>query len=210
LGINIHLTKEQIESCLNDIGICFLFAQNMHPAMKHVMPARKAIGRRTMFNILGPLTNPAGAAHQLLGVYDGALTGTLARVLANLGTVHALLVHGQDGMDEVSTTSGTIICELCRGEFRNFELQPEDYGFKRVGLEDLAGGTAQENAGILLELLKGKSGPQRDIVVLNAACALYAADRTGSIKEGIALAAQAIDSGKALEKFKLLKKYSSK
>ncbi|MFA5361792.1 MAG: anthranilate phosphoribosyltransferase [Candidatus Omnitrophota bacterium] len=210
LGVNIHLTKEQIESCLNDIGICFLFAQNLHPAMKHVMPARKTIGKRTMFNILGPLTNPAGAAHQLLGVYNSALTETLARVLANLGTVHALLVHGQDGLDEVSTIAGTTICELRKGEFKNFELQPEDYGFKKTSLESLAGGSAQENAAILLELLKGKKGPQRDIVILNAACALYAADKTNSIIEGIALAERSIDSGKAFEKLELLKEYSNR
>ncbi len=210
LGVNIHLTKERIEACLNDIGICFLFAQNLHPAMKHVMPARKAIGKRTMFNILGPLTNPAGATHQLLGVYDGALTEALARVLANLGTTHALLVHGQDGLDEVTTTARTTICELSRGELKKFELLPEDFGFKRTNLEFLAGGTAQENAGILLEILGGKTGPQRDVVILNAACALYAADKVCSIKEGIPLAVESIDSGKALEKLELLKEYSNR
>lgn len=210
LGINIHLTQEQIQRCLDDIGICFLFAQNLHPAMKHVMPARKQIGSRTMFNILGPLTNPAGATHQLLGVYDSSLLQTLGSVLANLGTVHALLVHGDDGLDEVSTTAPTSVCELNSGALRTYRITPEEFGFKRAQLSDLAGGSAEDNAAVLLDILKGKPGPKRDIVVFNAACAIYAADKASSIKEGVKMAVESLDSGKGLKKMELLREYTQK
>jgi anthranilate phosphoribosyltransferase len=210
LGININMPRERIEECLNDIGIAFLFAQNLHPAMKHAMPARKQIGAKTMFNILGPLTNPAGASHQLVGVYDKRWTSILARVLANLGSRHALIVHGADGLDEITTTAVTFVSEERGGKINNYEISPRDFGFPLASLKDLAGGGASDNAAILLEVLKGKAGPQRDIVLLNAGAAVYAADKAESIARGIELAKISIDSGKAMEKLELLKKHSNK
>jgi anthranilate phosphoribosyltransferase len=208
LGININLSKEKIERCLDEIGIAFLFAQNLHPAMKHAMPARKEIGKRTMFNILGPLTNPACATHQLIGVYDARWTETLAHVLNNLGTMHALVVHGEDGLDEITTTAKTKVSEAREGKIRNFQISPEEFGFDRVKLEDLSGGTAQDNAKILLDILNGKPGSRRDIVVLNAAASIYVADKAKSIKDAIRLASESIDSGKALKKLEQLRDYS--
>ena len=208
LGININMEKDKIEKCLNEIGIAFLFAQNLHPAMKHAMPARRQIGTRTMFNILGPLSNPAAATHQLVGVYDSHWTEILARVLGNLGTVHAMVVHGEDGLDEITTTAGTFVSEIYKGELKNFQINPEGLGFKKADLEELSGGEASINAKILLNILNGKPGPRRDIVILNAAAAIYVADKAKSIQEGIKLASEAIDSGAALEKLELLKKYS--
>ena len=210
LGININMTNEKIEKCLNDVGIAFLFAPNLHPAMKYAMPARIQIGKRTMFNILGPLTNPAGATHQLVGVYDANLTKDLAAVLGNLGTVHALVVHGGDGLDEITTTAKTIVCEEYKGKLNNYEIAPEDFGFKRANPQDLKGGSVSDNAKIIMDILKGKTGLKRDIVLLNAAAAIYVADKAKTIKEGIKLAAEAIDSGNALKKLELLKEYSQK
>ena len=210
LGININMTKEKIEKCLDGAGIAFLFAQNFHPAMKYAMPARKQIGARTMFNILGPLTNPAGATHQLVGVYDSRWAQILARVFANLGCRHALVVHGKDGLDEITTTTSTLISEEHGGKLNNYEITPEDFGFKRAELSDLAGGKAEDNARILLDVLNGKPGPKRDIVLLNSAAAIYAANKTKSIKEGLELAKMSIDSKKALEKLELLRDYSLK
>jgi anthranilate phosphoribosyltransferase len=208
LGVNIHMSKERIEACLDKIGIAFLFAPDLHPAMKYAMPARKQIGRRTMFNILGPLTNPAGATHQLVGVYDSLWTEILAKVLANLGTVHALVVHGKDGLDEITTTNSTLVSEAHKGSIENYEINAQDLGFNPAKLEDLQGGTAENNAQILLEVLKGKSGPKRDIVILNAAAAIYVADKSKSIEEAIGLAAESIDKGYALKKLELLKEFS--
>lgn len=210
LGININMTKEQIEICLNEIGIAFLFAPNLHPAMKYAMPARKQIGKKTIFNILGPLTNPAGATHQLIGVYDGYWTEILAAVLANLGTTHALVVNGQDGLDEITTTTKTLVWEAYKGKLNNYEVWPDDFGIKKANLEDLKGGNAADNARILLDVLKGIPGPRRDIVILNAAAAIYAADKAKSIKEGINLACDSIDSGRALKKLELLRECSNR
>lgn len=210
LGININMTAEQIERCLNEIGIAFLFAPNLHPAMKYAMPARRKIGARTMFNILGPLSNPAGATHQLIGVYDSRWTEILARVLGNLGTVHALVVCGQDGLDEITTTTKTSVSEIYKGKLKTYEIEPRDFGIKKAKPQDLAGGTASDNAKILFDVLNGKSGPQRDIVALNAAAAIYTADRVNSIKDGIKLACESIDSKQALRKLELLKDYSIK
>ncbi|MBU3958965.1 MAG: anthranilate phosphoribosyltransferase [Candidatus Omnitrophica bacterium] len=207
LGININMTKEKIKQCLDDIGIAFLFAQNFHPAMKYAMPARKEIGAKTIFNILGPLTNPAGATHQLVGVFDARWTEMLARVLGNLGTVHALVVRGEDGLDEISTTATTLISEEYKGRINNYKVSPEDFGFKRANPQDLTGGTAADNARIVMDILNGKTGPRRDIVVLNAAAAIYTADKVKSIKEGIKLASDSIDSARALERLELLKEY---
>jgi anthranilate phosphoribosyltransferase len=204
------MEKDKIEKCLNEIGIAFLFAPNLHPAMKYAMPARRQIGTRTMFNILGPLSNPAGATHQLVCVYDSYWTEILARVLENLGTVHAMVVHGEDGLDEITTTTKTFVSEVYKGELKNFEIQPEDLGFKKADLEELSGGDVSINAKILMDILNGKPGPRRDIVVLNAAAAIYVADKAKSIQEGIKLASEVIDSGEALKKLELLKEYSSR
>jgi anthranilate phosphoribosyltransferase len=209
LGVNINMDKEKIKRCLEDIGIAFLFAQNLHPAMKNVMPARKQIAAKTMFNILGPLINPARATNQLIGVYSPKWPKALAHVLYNLGTKHVLVVHGADGLDEVTTTDKTFISEVNRGKFSDYEIKPEDFGFKRADLKDLKGGDLADNVRIAQEVLCGKGGVQRDIVLLNSGCAIYAADKAGSITEGIKLAAEAIDSGRAQEKLKLLREYSN-
>ncbi|MFH1640765.1 MAG: anthranilate phosphoribosyltransferase [Candidatus Omnitrophota bacterium] len=208
LGVNINMDVDSISRCLDEIGLAFLFAPNLHPAMKYAMPARKQIAKRTIFNILGPLTNPAEATHQLVGVYDRQLVEPVAGVLGNLGSTHALVVHGQDGLDEVTTTTKTFVSEEYEGRIKNYEVSPEEFGFKKAQLEDLSGGTASDNAGILLDILKGKQGPKSDIVLLNSAFAIYAADKVKSVGEGIELARNSIDSGKALGKLELLKEYS--
>ncbi len=210
LGIKIDLPSEKIEEALEAIGIAFLFAPNLHPAMKYAAAARKEIGKRTMFNILGPLTNPAGATHQLIGVYDQRWVEIMANVLGNLGTMHALVVHGEDGLDEITTTAPTFIAETRADKVKAYRLTPEEFGIKRAKPDDLKGGNASENAKILLNILNGKSGPGRDIVVLNAAAAIYAADKAGSIKEGMGLAEKSIDSKKALEKLLRLKEFTNK
>ncbi|MDD2752046.1 MAG: anthranilate phosphoribosyltransferase [Candidatus Omnitrophica bacterium] len=208
LGVDINLAPEKIQECLEKVGIAFLFAQNLHPAMKYAAEARKQMGKRTIFNLLGPLSNPACATHQLIGVYDQRWIIPLAEVLAKLGTEHAIVVHGNDGLDEITTTDSTIIAEESRGKLKTYEVKPEDFGFKRVTLADLAGGDAALNARIFLDILKGAKGAKREIVLLNSAAAIYAADKAKSIQEGIELAKNAIDSGKALEKFELLKGFS--
>ncbi len=208
LGVNINMDKARIKKCLEEIGIAFLFAPNLHPAMKHVMPARKQIARKTMFNILGPLINPARATNQLIGVYSAEWTKVLARVLSNLGTRHVLVVHGNDGLDEVTTTDKTFVSEAKSAEFRDFEITPEEFGFKRADIRDLLAADARHSAAIVMDVLNGKKGPARDIVLLNSGCAIYAADKAPSIKEGIKLAQESLDSVKALEKLKLLKEYS--
>jgi len=207
LGVNINMEKARIKSCLEDIGIAFLFAQNLHPAMKNVMPARKQIASKTMFNILGPLINPARATNQLIGVYSPKWPKILAQVLHNLGSKHVLVVHGRDGLDEVTTTDKTFIAEVNGGQFKDYEISPEEFGFKRAALKDLSGGNLTENVRIAKNVLTGKLGAHRDIVLLNSGCAIYAADKVNSIQEGIKLATEAIDSGKAQEKLELLKEY---
>lgn len=210
LGININMNPKDLEKCLDEIGIAFLFAPNLHPAMKYAMPARQQIGTKTIFNLLGPLSNPAGARYQLVGVYDKRWTEILAYVLGNLGTVHALIVHGEDGLDEITTTARTFVSEVYKGKIKNFEITPEDFGFRKAELQDLKGGDVSDNVRILLDILKGKTGPHRDIVLLNAAAAIYTTDKAKSIKEGIELAKESIDSGRALEKLELLQRYSNR
>lgn len=209
LGVDIRMNKENLEECLRDIGIAFLFAQNLHPAMKYAMPARKEMGVKTMFNILGPLTNPAGATHQLVGVYDLRWTKILAAVLGNLGAVHALVVHSQDGLDEISTAAKTYVSETHKGKLNNYEINPQDFGFSQARLEDLKGGTISDNARIVLDVLKGEPGPKRDIVILNAAAAIYVADKAKSLEEGVRIASGSIDSGSALKKLEALQEYSN-
>ncbi|MFA4988965.1 MAG: anthranilate phosphoribosyltransferase, partial [Candidatus Omnitrophota bacterium] len=194
LGVNIDMDRAAISGCLKDIGIAFLFAQNLHPAMKNVMPARKQIPGKTMFNILGPLINPARATNQLVGVYSREWTSSLARVLHNLGSLHVLVVHGSDGLDEVTTTDKTFVSEVNNGIFRDYEITPGEFGLQQAKQGDLAGGSIGENAGIIRSVLKGENGPARDIVLLNSACAIYAADKAKSILHGLRLAEESIDS----------------
>ncbi len=208
LGINIHLNPQMISKCLDEIGIAFLFAQNLHPAMKYAMSARKEIKSRTIFNLLGPLSNPASATHQLIGVYHRRWVEVLAEALKNLGAFHALVVHGSDGLDEITTTGTTFIVEAKRGKIIKYDVSPGDFGFRPAVLSDLAGGVAADNAKIILEILNGKKSCRRDIVILNAGAALYAADKAASIKEGILLAEESIDSGDALMKLNSLKEYA--
>ena len=203
LGVKIDLEPERSKEILNELNICFLFAQKYHTAMRYVGGVRKEMGIRTLFNCLGPLANPAGASMQLLGVYGKALVEPLARVLANLGVKSAMVVYGEDKMDEISLSAPTFVCEYINGEFKTYEIKPEDYGFTRCKKEDLEGGTPQENAEIVRRILQGEQGPKTDIVLLNAGAAIHIA-KGCSIEEGIAIARDAIDSGKAykqLEKF---------
>lgn len=204
LGVNINISPEKSVECLKKHDICFLFAQNYHIAMKYVAGVRKELGIRTIFNILGPLTNPAGATMQVLGVYDKELVEPLANVLNNLGVKSALSVYGVDGMDEISASDKTCVCEIKDGETKSYEIDPMDFGFEKCRKEDLVGGDPKENAQITLDILKGQKGPKRNAVVLNSAAGLYVAGVVESIKDGVKIAEEIIDSGKALtqlEKF---------
>lgn len=210
LGVNINIDKQKVQECLRSAGLGFLFAQNLHPAMKNVAPVRKELGIRTIFNLLGPLTNPAFATHQLLGVYDPNLLRIMAKVLGNLGIKHAMVVHGEDGLDEITTTAATEVCELKKGKVHCYTISPSDFGIKKARLKDLAGGSAQDNAAIAMAILQGEKGKPRDIVVINAGCAIYTADKAKSIKEGIKLAKDSIDSGQALRKLEELKEITNR
>ncbi|HLC17942.1 MAG TPA: anthranilate phosphoribosyltransferase [Thermodesulfobacteriota bacterium] len=210
LGVNIEAEVERVEECLAVAGIGFLFAPLLHGAMKYAAAVRREIGIRTIFNILGPLTNPAGARRQVLGVYDPALTDMLAKVLFNLGAEHAFVVRGEDGLDEITLTGETRVTELKDSGIRTYHIKPEDFGFERCQPADLKGGEPEVNARIILDIFNGKKGPQRDVVLLNSAAAIAAGGGTGSIAEGIAVAHGAIDSGGALEKLEKLKEITNK
>lgn len=197
LGVKIDADAKKSEKLLNDINICFLFAQKYHTAMRFVGAVRKEMGIRTMFNVLGPISNPAGATQMLLGVYDEALVEPLAHVLSNLGVKRAISMYGTDGMDEISMSAPTKVCEVRDGEFKSYEITPEQFGMKRCKKEDLVGGEPAENAQIAREILDGKQGPKFDAVVLNAGAAMYLADGNISIEEGIARARETILSGAA-------------
>lgn len=199
LGVNIQIEPDKSLSCLKKNNICFLFAQNYHIAMKYVASVRKELAIRTIFNILGPLTNPAGATMQVLGVYDKELVEPLAEVLNNLGVESALSVYGMDGMDEISASDETFVCEIKDGKTKSYMIKPEDFGFERCKKEDLVGGNPKENAKITLGILNGQKGPKRNAVVLNSAAGLYVAGAVESINDGVKLAEEIIDSGKALE-----------
>ena len=200
LGVNLNIPIERVKESIEKIGIGFLFAPNFHPAMKYATPVRRELGIRTVFNVLGPLTNPANANYQLMGVYDEKLTEKLAYVLKNLGLKGALVVHGS-GMDEITTIGKTKISELKNGEVKSYYIEPEDFGIKRAKLEDIRGGNAEENAKIIRAIFEGEEvGAKRDIVVLNSAFALYIAEEVKNVEEGIKLAEKSIDSGKALKK----------
>jgi anthranilate phosphoribosyltransferase len=200
LGVNLGVTPEKVEQCINTIGVGFLFAPALHGAMKHAIGPRREIGIRTIFNILGPLTNPASADCQVLGVYRRDLVGVLARVLAKLGCRRGFIVHGEDGMDEVTLTGTTSVAEIRDGEVMTYEVSPEDYGLCRCALEDLRGGDAGENATIVRGILSGETGPKSDVVLLNAAFGLVAAGVATDVRDGLALARVAIRDGSALAK----------
>lgn len=200
LGVNLDVTPETVERCIDAIGLGFLFAPALHGAMKHAIGPRKEIGIRTIFNILGPLTNPAGADRQVLGVYREGLVETLGQVLRQLGCRRGFVVHGMDGMDEVTLTGPTRVGEIDGSEVKIYTVEPEDFGLTRCRLADLQGGDADDNAAIVRAILDGESGPKRDIVILNSAFALTAAGVCDTVADGIAVAAQTIDSGRALEK----------
>lgn len=201
LGVNITVSPEKSAALLKEIGICFLFAQNYHVAMRYVAPVRKELGIRTIFNILGPLANPAGANMQVMGVYEEALVEPLARVLANLGVKNAMVVYGQDGLDEISMGAPTSVCEVRDGQFSSYEICPEDFGFERCTKADLEGGTPKENAEITRQILDGREqGAKRNAVLLNAGAGLYVAKKAATLKEGVELAKELIDSKKAYEK----------
>ncbi|MCD7728540.1 MAG: anthranilate phosphoribosyltransferase [Clostridia bacterium] len=194
LGANIAIPPERSAYLLENIGICFLFAQTYHTAMKYVAPVRRELGIRTVFNILGPLSNPACAEMELMGVYDQALVRPLARVLANLGVESAMVVYGKDKLDEISASSATTVCELKGGKFYDYEICPEDFGFARCGKDELKGGSPQENAQITLNILNGKErGAKRNAVVMNSGAALYIAGKAATIAEGVRLAENLID-----------------
>ena len=201
LGVKITLTPERSAEILKKINICFLFAQNYHIAMKYVAPIRKELGIRTVFNILGPLSNPAGANMELMGVYDQSLVEPLAQVMANLGVNRGMVVYGQDSLDEISMCAPTSVCEIRDGKFTSYEITPEQFGYERCEKGALTGGTPAENAEITKAILKGEEkGPKRQAVCLNAGAALYIAGKAVSIEEGVKLAESFIDSGAALKK----------
>jgi anthranilate phosphoribosyltransferase len=201
LGVKITVPPEKSTQLLSDLQICFLFAQTYHSAMKYVAPIRKELGIRTVFNILGPLSNPAGATIELMGVYDQALVEPLAHVLQNLGVTRGLVVFGQDKLDEISMSAPTSVCEVKDGKFTSYTLTPEQFGYTRCDKKDLVGGTPQENAAITLAILQGQDkGPKRQAVCLNAGAALYLAGKAETIEAGVRLAETIIDSGKAYEK----------
>jgi len=204
LGINLELAPQKVGCCVDEVGVGFLYAPMLHTAMKHVMPARREMGIRTVFNMLGPLTNPAGANAQIIGVYAAELTEPLARVLAELGTIRAFVVHGSDNLDEISNTGESRLSEVREGTVRTFTVRPEDFGMPRASIKDLQGGDREQNAQIIRGLLDGESGPRRDIVLMNAAAALVAGGRARDLKEGVGLAAQSIDDGGARGKLELL------
>lgn len=204
LGVKVSVTPAIMEQCLNDVGIAFLFAPSLHAAMKYAIGPRKEIGIRTVFNILGPLTNPAGAPNQVIGVFSGAITESLAQVLNNLGSKRAFVVHGNDPLDEVSLSSDTRVSELRYGEVTTYNVKPEDFGLKRVKISEIAGDDPKENAFITRAVLEGKKGVHRDIVVLNAAFAITAAGLAETPLDAILLAKESIDSGAALDKLNKL------
>jgi len=200
LGVKIDVDKSVMEKALNEIGICFLFAPFFHPAMKHASAPRKEIGIRTVFNILGPLTNPAGAQAQIMGVFKKDLTDLMARVLSNLGTQHAFVVHGEDGLDEITITGKTYVSEVKNGKVTSFEFSPEKLGIQLSSAQSIQGGDLAFNIDITRSILFGKKGPQRDIVLLNAAFGLLAAHAARDLLEAFKKASDAVDSGKALKK----------
>ena len=210
LGVNIEISPEHVGQCIDEVGIGFLFAPMLHGAMKYAIGPRREIGIRTIFNAIGPLTNPAGAQAQVLGVYARDLTQVHANVLNNLGTQQAYVVHGNDGLDEITTVTTTRVSELSNGEVKTYTLDPTTLGIPKTDPEALLGGTPEENADITTNILKGQKGPKRDIVLLNAAAAVVAGGKADSLEAGLARAEVSIDSGNALDKLERLKLISNK
>ncbi|RMG01950.1 MAG: anthranilate phosphoribosyltransferase [Nitrospirae bacterium] len=209
LGVKIDLPPESVEKCLFETGFGFLFAPLFHPAMKYAIGPRREMGIRTVFNILGPITNPAGAKRQTLGVFSDRLTEPLASVLGNLGAEDVMVFHGEDGLDEITITDGTKVSRYRNGSVESFILSPEDFGFSRASSSDIAGGTAEENAVITKAILSGEKGPKRDTVIMNSAATLIVAGKTEDYREAASIAAEAIDSGKAMKKLDEIIKVSS-
>lgn len=209
LGVNISQTPEKVRSCMEQANMGFMFAPLYHKSMKHVANTRRQLGFRTLFNILGPLANPAGAQYQVLGVFDGTLAETMASVLRCLGTRHALVVHGFDGLDEITLTGPTKVVELKDQDIIRYQIAPEQFGFTSCSLKELQGGDRQTNARILRALVAGEKSPMRDMALLNAGAALYVANRSRSIGEGVEMAREAIDSGMAINTLKRLCEVSS-
>ncbi len=210
LGVTIDLPAERVADCVNEVGIGFLFAPLYHSAMKHCAGVRQEMGIRTLLNILGPLTNPAGATIQVLGVFDGGLTELLAKTLLHLGTQHCFIVHGMDGLDEMTVTDRTRVSEGKAGVVSSYTIDPAEFGVARARLKDLAGGTPDDNARIVREVLLGKKGPKRDVVCLNAAPAFVATGKATTLQEGFQLAGRVIDSGEAMEKLEKLIRFSTR
>ncbi|MFH1126358.1 MAG: anthranilate phosphoribosyltransferase, partial [Candidatus Altiarchaeota archaeon] len=208
LGVKVDLPPEKVEKCIEEVGVGFMFAPVFHTSMKNVMPARKQLGVRTVFNVLGPLTNPANAQGQVIGVFDGNLTEKLAEVLKLLGVKHAFIVHGMEGLDEISISGETRVSELHEGRIENYFVKPEDFGLARADLNEIKGGIKEENARMLTDVLKGvDKGPKRDITLLNSAAAIVSGGKAKNLKEGLKLAEKSIDSGMALEKLDRLVEY---
>ena len=210
LGVNIRQSPDRCRELLKEVGICFFFAQEYHRSMKYVGAIRRELGFRTVFNILGPLTNPGSPCMQLLGVYDEYLVAPLAQVLINLGVKRGMVVYGQDKLDEISMSAPTTVCEIRDGWYRTSVIQPEDFGFARCSRDALRGGSPEENARITRDILSGAQGPKRDAVLLNAGAALYIAGKAESMKAGTVLAAELIDSGKAAETLRRFIELSSR
>jgi anthranilate phosphoribosyltransferase len=204
LGVKVDAPKERVEQCIAKIGIGFLFAPLLHEAMKYAVQPRRDIGIRTIFNILGPLTNPAMATHQLIGIYSGEMVAMIASVLKNLGSARALVVHGLEGLDEISLCGPTKVAELRDGQVKEYVIEPEQFGFKRCRLEELHGGNADQSAAIVAGVLDGKKSAARDVVLLNSGAALYVSGKAATIQDGIGLAAESINSGNARQKLSQL------
>jgi len=209
LGVNIQLSPERAAQCLREVGICFLYAPNLHPAMKQVQSVRRELRMRTMFNLLGPLTNPARASGQVVGVYSLDLVEKLAEALSMLGLRRALVVHGLDGLDEITITGPTRVAEAAEGLVRSYEVEPEEFGMSRAPLGEISGGDAKENAAIIRAVLQGEKSPRRDVVLLNAAAALVAAGRADHLAAAIPIATRSIDSGAAVVKLEALVRFTS-
>jgi anthranilate phosphoribosyltransferase len=210
LGINLNLPPEQVGRCMDEVGIGFLFAPAFHGAVKHAMPARRELRFRTVFNLMGVLCNPARANAQVSGVSDGKLVPLVAQALVELGLRRGFVVHGMDGLDEITNTGETLIAEVASGQVKTFTLRPEDFGLPRCALADLLGGDVAENVRIIQELLEGRKGPKRDVVLMNASAALVAAGHAGDFREGVRLGAQSIDSGAARQKLVALAEFTNR
>ena len=210
LGVNLQIEERHVGACLDEVGLAFLFAQRLHPAMKNVAQARKELGVKTIFNILGPLTNPAKASHQIMGVYHRELTSPIAHVLKNLGLKRALVVHGSDGLDEITTTGKTFVSEYNGRDIISYDINPEEWNIPLAKKGDYAGGDIKTNAEMMIDILKGAKGPKRDIVVVNAAYALYIVGAVDGLPAGLNMASHAIDSGRALAKLDQLREFTQR